>query len=660
MPRKGAASELTTEFCRACGKRLVQRVVDGELMAPACPDGHVARRPVLQAIPAADVRPEVQPRTLDLGLAPIVSLVGALGLVIVAMADNQASVRGFHFNALFWIGTLAIFLPHAARLVVRNVGVPETIALIVTLTLGLYVVKILLNPTQFVLHDEFLHWRTADDILRTGRLFGDNPLLPTSSRFPALEATTVALADLGGISIFHAGVVVAGAARLVLMLALFLVFTIAGGRRIGAVGIVVYTANPNFLLFNAAFKYETMALAFAALCIYLTAEWTRAGPTRARHLALAAGLAALATAVSHHLTAIALAALLATWCLAAAALHRLGRAPERPAPWLIAAAAAVTAIGWILVAAPVTIAYLAPVIGGAVGQGFELLARFLGAPDISPSSRELFGGSQPGGAPLWERIVAVGAVGLTFGASLGGAWLLMRRRLRDPLVGAMLVAIPLYPVTLFLRLTPRGWETANRSSEFLFAALAIPAALALVAFIGSGALNRSRQYVVVGILSVMFMGGVVAGWSVQDRLPRPYACCSAPRAVNDESVDMAYWLREAIPEGSHVGADPFNHLLVGSYGEQTAMTTLSGGVDPNWVIFARRFDADARQQLTDGRVEYLVVDDRVATNPDEFDEYVGEWTIPEALAKFDDRRVDRLYDSGHIHVYDVSRLWLTP
>jgi len=631
-------------------------VRNGERLPPACPDGHSVRTPLLQAVPASESQPKVAP--FDLGLAPLLTLVGAVGLLVVAVADNQASVEGFHFNALFWLGTLTIFVPHAARLTIRDVRMPETIALVVSLTLGLYLVKVLLDPTQFVLHDEFLHWRTADDILRTGRLFGDNPLLPTSSRFPALEAVTTAIADIAGISIFHAGIAVAAVARLALMLALLMVFTMAGGRRVGAVATVIYAANPNYLLFNAAFKYETIALAFAGLCIYLTAEWTRAGPTRGRRLIIAASLAALATALSHHLTAIALSALLLVWCVTSVILHRMGRAEERPAPWAIARASAALSIGWILLVAPVTISYLAPVIGGAVGQGFALLGRFLGAPEISPTTRELFGGSTPGGAPTWERYIAVIAVGLMIGASIGGAWLLMRRRLRDPLVAAMLVAIPAYPATLFLRLPPRGWETANRSSEFLFAALAIPAALALVAFVGSGALARRRRYAVTAILTVMFMGGVVAGWSVQDRLPRPYLCCSAPRAMNEESVEMAYWMRRALPEQSRIGADPFNHLLIGSYGEQTAMTTLSGGIDPNWIIFGRRFDGDLRSQLTTGRVRYLVVDDRVASNPTEFDDYIGDWTVSEALAKFDDGRLSRIYDSGHIRVYDVSRLWL--
>ena len=76
--------------------------------------------------------------------------------------------------------------------------------------------------------------------------------------------------------------------------------------------------------------------------------------------------------------------------------------------------------------------------------------------------------------------------------------------------------------------------------------------------------------------------------------------------------------------------------MIGSYGRQEATTTLSGGIDPNWVIFARTFDDQVRADLTAGKVRYIVVDDPVATDPDAFDEYIGDWTIAEALAKFED------------------------
>ncbi len=601
----------------------------------------------------------VPPKRPLLGAAPILACVAAVGLLLVGVADDQATVSGWHPNALFWAGILLIFLPHAQRLMMRDVRQGEALALVFTLALALYLVKVLHSPLAFSLHDEFLHWRTTDDIIQTSRLFADNPLLPTSARYPALESATAALVEMGGISIFHAGLIVVAAARIGFIIVLYSTLSVASrSHRVGAIGAVVYMTNPNFLFFNAAFKYETIAFTFAAACVFLALRWSRTRDERIAHgLWVAAILAAGATAVSHHLTAVALTALLGGWSGVVEAMHRRGRARDHRAPWSISLLSALTTFGWIIVAAPVAIAYLAPVIGGAVGQGLALVAGFLGAGRTGSGQRELFGGNQPGGAPPWERMSAFAGVGLVFLASVAGGALILRRRLPDPLLAVLLIGIPAYPATLLLRLTPRGWETANRSSEFFFAALAIPIAIVIAALLLTAIGIRARQLLVGALIGIMFIGGVVAGWSIQDRLPGPYLCCSAPRGVNQESVAAAYWARHNLPPLSRMGADPLNHLLIGSYGRQTAMTTLSGGIDPNWVIFARTFDADARATLADGDVQYLLVDRRVATAADAFDEYLGDWSVATAIAKFDDPRTNRIYDSGSIRIYDVSRIW---
>ena len=73
--------------------------------------------------------------------------------------------------------------------------------------LALYFVKVLHSPAYFTLHDELLHWKTADAILQSGHLFAENPLLPVSPLFPGLHLATVSLAQLLEIDIYSAGVI---------------------------------------------------------------------------------------------------------------------------------------------------------------------------------------------------------------------------------------------------------------------------------------------------------------------------------------------------------------------------------------------------------------------------------------------------------------------
>ena len=68
-----------------------------------------------------------------LGWPPPIALVAGIGLIIVAIADNQSATAGFHPNALFWAGTLLIFVPPAVRILTARTRPSETIALLVTL-----------------------------------------------------------------------------------------------------------------------------------------------------------------------------------------------------------------------------------------------------------------------------------------------------------------------------------------------------------------------------------------------------------------------------------------------------------------------------------------------------------------------------------------------
>ncbi len=49
------------------------------------------------------------------------------------------------------------------------------------------VIRALTSPLHFYLYDEFLHWRTENDVIASGHLFTPNSLLPVSPYYPGLE-----------------------------------------------------------------------------------------------------------------------------------------------------------------------------------------------------------------------------------------------------------------------------------------------------------------------------------------------------------------------------------------------------------------------------------------------------------------------------------------
>ena len=63
--------------------------------------------------------------------------------------------------------------------------------------------------------------------------------------------------------------IVVGAARVLMMLALFLLYERAcGDSRLAGVGALVYAANPGFLFFDAQFAYESLALPLAVFTLW--------------------------------------------------------------------------------------------------------------------------------------------------------------------------------------------------------------------------------------------------------------------------------------------------------------------------------------------------------------------------------------------------------
>ena len=650
-------------YCRTCGERL-EWFSAGRRQPPvlACPAGHHRRPEYLSPAPRAVVRARrlepagsIRVARREWGLAPTLTLVAAMGLLLVSIGFQRAAENAGGGNELFWAGSLIMFAPIAARLSMARVSRRETIALLVVLAVFLYLTKVLHSPFYFTFHDEFIHWRTTDDIVRTGRLFEVNPLLPASSTFPALEAATAAVVQLSGLSIYHAGLVAIGLARLVFVLALYLSFErLSRSRRIGAFSAVVYMTNANFVFFNASFKYETVALAFCSLCILATIIWARADDRTRPRVFILAAITAFAAVASHHLSAVALVVLLGGWSLVTKLLPASSRTGWRP-PWpLFWTTAGMTAV-WLVVIAPVTFKYLAPVIQGALAAGGRLLGERLGFLESTGTVRQILPTDL---APSWERVVAIVSVALITIALGAGAWQVLRRYRRSPFVVAFTVALPAYPASLLLRLTDAGWETANRSSEFLYVALALPIALGILVL--AQVVGRSRVVVIALVTGALFIGGVRSGWRFEDRLPEPYLCCHAPRAIEPEGIAAGEWASRELGPGTRIGGDRAVYLLLGSYGRQQVMTTVSGGINPNWVLFAPTFDDDKIDLLRRGRVSYLAVDERVATNPDEYSEYLGDTPIGAALAKFDSPLLDPVYDAGAIRIFNVERLWIRP
>ena len=106
--------------------------------------------------------------------------------------------------------------------------------------------------------------------MATGRLFAPNPILPVSPLYPGFESVISAVVSVSGLSIFQAGILVVGMAKLLGALVLFYLYEtlLSGSSRIASVGVLLYASNPHYALFDSQFAYESLGVPLIAFALF--------------------------------------------------------------------------------------------------------------------------------------------------------------------------------------------------------------------------------------------------------------------------------------------------------------------------------------------------------------------------------------------------------
>ena len=590
------------------------------------------------------------------GRLPELSLVVALGLLLVATAFTASQAGTQSAEACFWIGLFTLLIPVTTRLLSAAAARQERIGLVVLLGLALYLVKVMHSPTAFTFPDELTHLHNVRELLQNYHLFHDNPILPVTPLYPGLETMAAALVAVSGLSPFTAGIVLVGAARLILTLSLYLFNEqVSGSARVAGVATTLYMANSNFVFWSAQFAYESLALPLAALVLYAIARRenvndavTRVGLTRTVLAAL------LAVVITHHMSSYALTLFL----LVVSGFYRLYYKGRPPGPWVIALTALTATLLWLIFVASLTLDYLSPVLAEAVKSILRVIVQ-------EEAGRQLFQSSSGHVAPLWERVTGIGSVllillGIPFGI------LQIWRRHRHNMFALVLAgtALTYFPMQ-GLRFTPAGWETSNRASEFLFVGISFVLALGIVDFWLAGSAHWPGRVVFPGCIAIVFAGGVIAGWQPNARLAQPYLINAGTHVIEPQGVTTAKWTRAYLRPNNRIAADASNAKLLLAYGEQYPYTGEKYGV--RHMFFSEQVGQGERHILQVTGVRYVVVDRRLIS----WDNIVGLYfnrneqarshsavlMDVEVYSKFDGvDKVSRIYDSGDIVIYYVGSL----
>jgi hypothetical protein len=609
--------------------------------------------------------------TWSWGWLPALSLACACGLLLVAIGFSRSTVGADWAEPLFWAGLLVGIVPVTLRLIAAAPPRHERIGLVILLGLTFYLVKVLYSPFAFTFPDEMKQIYNVSMILETRHLFHNNFALPATPLYPGLSTVVSALASVSGLSVFAAGLIMMGAARLVLILALYLLHEqVSGSARVAGIAAVIYMGNPNFLYYIAEFSYEALALPLATMALFLLARRDREPGSSGRvGMTLAALLGMGAVVITHHMTSYALVGFLSAVSLVQRVLAR-NRQRGIGGFALIALVATLT---WFAFIATLTVDYLAPVFGRAVTSLIGTIAR-------EETGRELFRSGSEYVSPLWERVTALGSVLLLLAGMPFGLVQIWRRHRRSPFVLVLAAGALAYFGMLMLRFIPAAWETSNRSSEFLFVGISLVVAFGIaqsrIPHFG-GSIGRMEQVVVArrlvwpmhgllaGCIAVIFMGGVIAGWSPGLRLARPYLIDGGGYGVEPQGVTAAKWVRAYLGPDNRIAAGKSNGELLLAYGEQEALSGNLYGIDP--MMLSPLVDRSVLQILQHTSTQYVLVDQRRVSRESMKGIFWSRMTdatqrdtalfAPNVYTKFDrPKQVSRIFDSGNITIYDVRVL----
>jgi len=606
-----------------------------------------------------------------LGAAPVVALIAAIGILLVALGDNAARTESAGAEPLFWIGLVSIYAPIAFRLLSTSASRLERIVLVSVLGVALFLVKVLYSPLGFAFYDELGWWRATHDLLVTGHPFSGNPLVLTTPGFPGLDLFTAPLSRLARLSIFDAGTIAVGFIRLAFVLALFLFFERATrSTRAAGIAVAVYACNPSFLYFNAQFAYESAALLIGMALLLVTVRWSEShdpgGAAGARGLIVAMALLAATLTVTHHMTAYAIFILLIAW----AALAGLGDRPAAPVhrdPLLNTAALpaimlGITASAWfVFVAGNVTVEELGDLIVGALRSVGDLVLGITGPKKPFEAA---------GQTNTWlARAVAVVSVLTLLAVIPLGLRKTWRASASDPLQRVLAAIAVLYVATLALRLTHNGTETSQRASVFVFLGLSFLAALVVNGLRRPReGPSRIRSTIALTILATaVFIGGFIVGEPPQGRQPGPFLISAERRSVSAQGLAAARFAGANLPPRSRILVDHANATLMASYGGLNPVMRRVNGIAITRVFFDRTLSRAARRVIVKGRIDYIVVDRRLSRTPpvggyyftrEEPGSFERTNPIPaSSLKKFAGTPgLTKIYGNGAVAIYDTYGL----
>ncbi len=624
---------------------------------PASPDAPATGDAGVRPVAASPTSHDLTVPDRSLAVATIV----AAGVLLVAL--SYLIGRSGHPDmgtALLWPGLITVFATSAIRLLRAGTSRQERLRVSVLLGVALYFCFELTQISAVREFDELLHLRTLLDLQATGHVFTPHPGLPVSPRFPGLELLTNAVVQLLGVPNQVAVIGIVLLARFLLVYGLFLLIErLSRSAYAAGVGVAIYSCSPQFFFFNAQFAYQSLAIALTVLLLLIVVDRPRYGRVTAGILIV---MTWVALSLTHHITSWIAVVLLAGWTLCAFARRDRSDGKALAGITLIGL---LTVVSWALVSISMLSDYLGPVLSESFHQAGNVASG-------QAKSRKMFTDSAGTATPTWQIITLLGST-LLWSVSIFPVGPFRFRPVTDSrhatLYRLLRLMHLLFPLTVIGTVAPRTAELSTRLSTFIYLGLAAVLGLTITRYLTTRRTTRAAHLVrlTTALAVFVFVGGTVLGsgadWS---RMPGPYLVIADGRSIDPYVVAATDWANTRLPPGSRVAGDRETGVRLMSIGHQWLVTSLGSGASAAPLYFGSTIGDYERTVMTTGRIQYVIVDTRLADGLPHETFYaengeapVGTQLTRAMLAKFDTQPGSvKVYDNGPVKIYDVKALWL--
>jgi hypothetical protein len=571
------------------------------------------------------------------------------GMALVILSYHEASLGQItlqHYD-MFWAGMLLLFGPLLWLTVHCGLSVRARLGVVALLGLAAYFPRFVRAPSTPLMYDELGHWEAAEQLYRTSKLFRPDDIVKMAAYFPGLHTLTVGLRELSGLSTIRTATILVACFHVLTLLGIFQITRkISHDDRTAGIAAAVYAVSPSFPFFDGMYAYESFAI---PLLVWSVAAAVTAIPERGRTRRawlVISGVLGLTCVVTHHLSSYVLVVVLGTLAVCQFVSNRRRHLEGERAGdiAIVASVLAVAAVAWAVVLRAPVITYLGVFPQQGLATLRQLVTKSTGGGQVvsggaaaqeQTALQPLFGGSL---LPSYERLVSFAiqpALLIAFGI---GLW--QGRRRRGGAFWALAILGAAYFASLPMVLTPGGSAGAHRSWACSYIGLAVVVGVCVAPMtMGTDRWARALRWVaIVGVCAVL-MGNYASAVNDQERFPGPFVFGSDGRSVPNELVDLSKWFVRTEGSGRIVLSDLRTYTVFGAY---------AGARDParfpGWEVFfpVKPPRPAIVTELRDDGIQFVVVDDRLATDPPQRGYYFSsyeprvETPLPEAsVAKFD-------------------------